>query len=1146
MNLDTTNKSIRSLLLFLVLCLWALTATSADTLHHQFNITLSPSESAIQVRDEITLVTAWQKPEISFLLHGNMTVTAAGNELKNSGEISVGGENKSQVPLTRYLVRLNKGQQKIRLDYHGKINDTPTAGDNDTDRSGSPGLIVDDGVFLSRATGWYPVFEPESLVTFDATITLPKNWLAVSQGQTAVVDGGVNKADNKAANKTDDISVVRWREDNPQDDIYLVAGQFRYYTQGAGSAQAMVYLRSDDEGLAQKYLDVTAQYLSLYSKLLGPYPYNKFALVENFLETGYGMPSFTLLGPTVIRFPFILHSSYPHEILHNWWGNSVYVDYDSGNWAEGLTAYLADHLVKEQRGLAANHRRSVLQKYTDYVSDGLDFPLTEFRSRHSAVTEAVGYGKTLMLFHMLRQQVGDEDFVRALRRFYRANRFRTVGFSDVEQAFADAAGYSLKSFFEQWVTRIGAPALQINSVTAVQDGSGYKLDALIEQHQPGVAYQLNIPVAIRLQGEASAFQAVVTLSDKQQTFSISLPAQPLRFDLDPEFDLFRRLDSEEIPAALSQGFGADNALLLLPSAAPAELQAAYKTMALTWQKEQAGKLEIKYDNDVATLPADRAVWLLGWRNKYLPNIGRALSEHAVSLSQTQVKIGKQSFSSDGQAVMLAARNPDNRQQTLLWLGDDNAKALPGLTRKLPHYRKYSYLAFDGDGPDNIAKGQWPVIASPMSVMISKTAASLKPVKLMARQALAELPPVFSEKRMLADIDFLASEKMQGRGLGSASVDKAADYIAAAFREAGLQPGGDQGREGLQPSTQQWTQQWTEDVGKPPGKIRLQNVIAVLPGTSAAMKDESIIISAHYDHLGTGWPDAHAGDEGKVHYGADDNASGIAVLLELARQVAKKWQPERSIVFIAFTGEEAGHRGSTHYANSLHPYPVEKIFAVLNLDTVGRLGDQPVTIFGTGSASEMVHIFRGAGFVTGIDVRPVPNDFGASDQKPFLAKGIPAVQLFATAHSDFHRPTDTVDRIDSAGLIKVATILKEGADYLANRKQPLTLAPALIANRATKPEAQRHSPSGRKVSLGTIPDFTWQGEGVRIDGVMPGSPAAGAGLQQGDILLELRDRRVTDLAALSAILKSLTAAETVTLRYLRAGKPATVSVTVVAR
>ena len=125
------------------------------------------------------------------------------------------------------------------------------------------------------------------------------------------------------------------------------------------------------------------------------------------------MPSFTLLGPTVIKLEFIVHSSYPHEILHNWWGNGVFVNSEKGNWCEGLTAYLADHLVQEQRGAGSEYRRSTLQKYRDYVHDGRDFPLTEFRERHSAATEAVGYGKALMMDHMLRRRIGDDVFRRA-------------------------------------------------------------------------------------------------------------------------------------------------------------------------------------------------------------------------------------------------------------------------------------------------------------------------------------------------------------------------------------------------------------------------------------------------------------------------------------------------------------------------------------------------------------------------------------------------------------------------------------------------------------------------------------------------------------------------------------------------------------
>ena len=227
-------------------------------------------------------------------------------------------------------------------------------------------------------------------------VALPADWHVISQG------GGTSRDEQGTG------PLGLRRADGGDLPLWRPAGAST--ARPAGAVEALVYLREEDDALAAKYLAATAQYLEMYRELIGPYPYGKFALVENFWETGFGMPSFTLLGPTVIRFPFILHSSYPHEILHNWWGNSVFVDYASGNWCEGLTAYLADHLIQEQRGRGAEYRRGTLQKYRDYVKEGRDFPLGEFRSRHSAATEAVGYGKSLMGFHMLRRSIGDEAF----------------------------------------------------------------------------------------------------------------------------------------------------------------------------------------------------------------------------------------------------------------------------------------------------------------------------------------------------------------------------------------------------------------------------------------------------------------------------------------------------------------------------------------------------------------------------------------------------------------------------------------------------------------------------------------------------------------------------------------------------------------
>jgi hypothetical protein len=1095
-----------------------------EVLNHEMSVELQPDKSHLRVKDRITLPKQLAARPVHFILHGDLDIQSVSVSYK---QVPLQPGEEADVPLKRYSLQVPQGTSQVYVVYSGKINHRIEGSDTEYARSFSetPGLIGEQGVFLANSTVWYPLIE-DQLVSFSMEVSLPEKWTAISQGK---------RIRNE---RKDSRSVVTWQETHPQDDIYLVAGRFTEYHQSAGSATAMVYLREDDAALAQKYLDTTAQYLAMYSKLIGPYPYAKFAMVENFWETGYGMPSFTLLGPKVLRFPFILHSSYPHEILHNWWGNGVYVNYQSGNWAEGLTAYLADHLIKQQRGRGAEYRRSVLQKYTDFVDEERDFPLTEFRSRHSASTEAVGYGKTMMLYHMLRQRLGDEDFVRALRRFYRRYQFKVASFSDVEKVFDDVSEKDIKREFNQWVRRAGAPKLEINTALAEPLADGFRLSMEISQTQPDEPYDLFIPMAVHLRKHEQAFQTYVVMEKRRQQFTLELPARPLRVDVDPQFDVFRRLDAREIPAALSQGFGAQSVLVLLPSGAGQKLLQSYRKLAEAWQKNQEGKWEIALDSDYGKLPVDRAVWLLGWENRFRESVGLGIMSRGVDIAKDGVSLKKRQFNRKEHSVLLTMRHPKNVKQTVLWLANDNIKAMPGLSRKLPHYRKYSYLAFSGDEPTNIAKGQWEVLNSPMRKIVTQADGEKPKVvtgELRHREALAQLPPAFSENRMMEDINYLAGESMAGRELGSAALNRAADYIANVFKKAGLQPGGSR--------PDSYFQTWKQDVGKGKGTVTLKNVIGVLPGNNSQLQGQSLIVSAHYDHLGKGWPDVHKGDKGKIHYGADDNASGVAVMLELIRQVSKKWRPERTIVFVAFSGEEAGLLGSQYYAKHPGNYPLDKIIGVINLDTVGRLGSNPVTVFGTGSAREWVHIFRGAGFVTGIAVKSVADDYGFSDQKSFIDKGVPGVQFFGSVHRDYHRPGDTADKVDSAGLVKVAAILKEAVEYLANRKEMLNVT-LNNAKPTAKSSPEKEKPSrGRKVSVGTVPDFTYRGKGVRITDTVPQSPARAAGLKAGDVLIRMNGKAIKDLSDYAAILRAMQPGDRAELVYLRDGDKHTVKITV---
>jgi hypothetical protein len=728
-------------------------------------------------------------------------------------EVNAPGVPNAAVAVTprRYRVRLPAGQDRLVLSYQGRIRHAlyPQGEDYARGFRETAGMIGGEGVFLADRSYWYPQVKGERL-TFDLDLDLPPGWTGMTQGERLTQE--------RAATGTRE----HWRCGHPQQEIYLIAGRFAEYAQATDGVQAMVLLREADAALARPYLEATADYIRLYSELIGPYPYAKFALVENFWETGYGMPSFTLLGSKVIRLPFILHSSYPHEILHNWWGNGVYVDSAGGNWSEGLTSYLADHLIKEQRGEGQDYRRGVLQNYADYVRTRQDFPLMAFRSRHSAATEAVGYGKTLMLFHMLRLRLGDATFIQGLRALYEQYRYRDAGFADVEAVFSRVGGQPLTAFFDQWVQREGAPRLRVSGAQVRSEGQGYALTARIEQVQEGAAYALGVPVAIRLEGREDAWQTVVEFEDKQKTLELKLPARPLQLVVDPEFDVFRRLDRNEIPPAISQAMGAPQVTIVLPSTAPEPLRAAYAALAADWLAGNPERFTLVADKDLERLPADRAVWLFGWSNRFRPGFDAALADYAFGDQGNAVTIAGTPLDRDGHAVVVMARHPANPDQALGWLAADRAEALPGLGRKLPHYGRYSYLAFTGDEPVNVLKGQWPVVNSPLSVaLVQEPAVTTKggEMRLAPRTPLAPAPSVFSTSRLQADLGVLAAPDMRGRGLGTAELDRAAAYIAGRLHDAGLQPGGDGGT---------FLQTWEERVAELDRTVTLHNVVAVLP------------------------------------------------------------------------------------------------------------------------------------------------------------------------------------------------------------------------------------------------------------------------------------------------------------------------------
>jgi aminopeptidase N len=1087
----------------------------APVVHHDLAVTLDPASHRLKVRDRIRIPGALVTAPLTIALNADLDVRTASGGLRlvptssrvqgsDSGLDRADSASRARVNVYRVEGAMPGQELTGELEYEGIINYVVRDQGAEYARafSQSPGLIEERGIYLAGSTHWVPQVG-DALITYTLAIELPAGWKSVSEGE---------RAPREAPAPAGGGARERWSVATPTEEAHLIAAPFTEYSKDAGGVKAMAFLRTPDQALAERYLDATAQYLEMYRGLLGPYPYSKFALVENFWETGYGMPSFTLLGEQVIRFPFILTSSYPHELLHNWWGNGVFVDFAGGNWCEGLTSYLADHLLAEQRGQGADHRRAILQRVTDFVTPENDFPLSRFQSRYNGVTEAVGYGKAAMFFNMLREKVGDAQFVQALQAFYRDNVFREASFDDIEKSFEAVSGRDLRPFFDQWVRQVGTPELKLDRVA----GDGQRVDITLSQVQPGQLFALDVPVVIETDKGVET-KTVSMPSDRARVdVSFDLTGSPQRVEIDPQFQVYRRLSPFEIPPALSKAFGSKKVLMVMS----AQSAPVYAGLAKAWSRDG---VDTVMDSELDALPNDRAVWLFGAGNKFAPVVAEALKTYGASLDATGLRTTNAAYEAAGRSLVAVARHPRNPESVVIYVSASSPAAANALASKLPHYGKYSWLVFAGDAATNEATGEWPIGDTPLARNLVPQA---RPINLAPRKALAEVKPLFDIPRMKADVEWLAAPEREGRGAGSRGLEAAANYIAERFARLGLSPL-TPGARGDDRYFQLFSM--TGENGQP---LSAKNVIAVLQGANPTLKGQSLIISAHYDHLGFGWPDARAGAKGQLHPGANDNSSGVAVMLELARLMADA-KPERSVIFAAFAGEEAGRLGARHYVRAAQapgaPFPLSGHIADLNLDMVGRLGDGKVTIFGTASAREMPFIFMGASAVTGIPTQAVAQEIDASDDAAFVEAGVPAVQLFASTGSDYHRPSDTADKIDYAGMAKAAAILKEAVDYLAARAEPLNFSGNAAAAQPRGPAA----PSApRRAATGIVPDMTDQGEGVRVGSVQPGSGAEHAGLKPGDRLLALGGVKTSNLRALADALRDLAPGQAVDVEFAR--------------
>ncbi len=710
---------MRTIPVFAVLILVLLSCTRQPKINaykldsHQLTLRLDPANKHILITDSLTISSEEPVSEVALLLNKNASVksvTIAGqnvqysflktfdqNRFLNSPDSAILSQYEMAGEITIKWKEAVE-QQAITLQYQLVADDSVDQASFSREKIAYQvrGYCGAKGVFLSPSYFWYPDL-PNRLSEFDLNVSLPDSFEVMSQGRIVrdTVSGGVRS--------------VEWRADYPAENVHVVAANYDIkFTPYRDEVQIYTYFFPESQKLAPSYLAASLRYLAMYEEMIGFYPFSKFAVVENFFPTGFGMPSYTLLGSQVIRLPFIIHTSLGHEVAHNWWGNSVYVDYSSGNWCEGLTTYTADYHYAELKSPydAMLYRRDIDRDYTVYVSDGRDFPLSHFRERTETASRAIGYGKSAMVFHQLRTLVGDSLFFKGLREFYDANLFREASWQDIQSSFELASGLDLRWFFTQWIQRPGAPSLTLKNVQ--YDNSVIKFT--LEQPEP--SFRLYVPIRIVTENDTTG--KFVKFDTTRQDFQIPLAKRPVQLAVDPEFNLFRKLDRNEIPPTLSEVFATGKSIIVLPDRVDEQQLNRYRTLANMLEGAGDGEISIHEAGSVSEdALREHSLYILGSpeENSLWEKVDPVYPP-GITVKEGRILVYNDEISATENVVVLSLREGAYPAQTAAMISMGKSAEIGRIGLLLVHYGKYSFLLFQ-EGHNRL-KGVFKPGTSPLA------------------------------------------------------------------------------------------------------------------------------------------------------------------------------------------------------------------------------------------------------------------------------------------------------------------------------------------------------------------------------------------------------------------------------------------------
>ncbi len=549
--------------------------------------------------------------------------------------------------ITNNVIKV-KGEGIIEIIYEGRFNVDNL--DNLTKNSESikQNMIVQKGVVLRNC--WYPYFE--GLANYSLKAVLPKGFTALSEADEIIV---INK---------EQASEYLFNFTHPLPALTLIAGIYSEVKENFQGIDIYGYFPPEERDFIKTYIKKAIEYLKLYTDLFYPYPYKRFSIVKSFLPVSYSVPTLAVLGEDVLILP--VDNLISRYVIRQWFGNSVYIDYTKGNWAEGLTAYFSEHLISEKKNEGWRYRKKLLVDYKNLVDIAKEFPLKDFKNGNDLTQKAIGQGKSAMLFHMLKNLIGDDALNTGLKEFIKNNQYKIASWDDLKETFEKGSNKDLSWFFDQWLKRKGIPVFEVKEPREiVLKGVPTASFEIIQKSDPYI-----IDIGVKIKTDRSDIHQILHLEKEREYLEIPIQGSLREIIFDMDYNVMREITEKENYPVISSLFRDGKKYIVVPD------NGANKYEELIHIFEKQGFVLIN-ENEISNedIKASSLI-ILDLDNQVLKRLFGSIKEMDAGL------------------FLFMKKNPLNLTNAIAIVHADSKEEVDFAAGKISYYTDYSFVRFE--------------------------------------------------------------------------------------------------------------------------------------------------------------------------------------------------------------------------------------------------------------------------------------------------------------------------------------------------------------------------------------------------------------------------------------------------------------------